>query len=318
MKVLITAPMYCSEQMKDVMEYAYQSFDEVVLNPYRRTMSHEEIASLWSDVDAVIAGVEQWDADFIQTAPPSMKIIARNGIGYDNVDISAAAARGIVVTVTREANSDSVADCTIALMLALARHIIPMDQAVRSGNWGYTVADDLFEKTIGILGFGAIGQRIAKRAAGFSMNILAHDPYLPGDRFAALGAKKAGTEEIYRNADFVVCTGPLTKERYHMINAETLAMMKPTAYLVNTARGGLVDEDALYHALKANQIAGAGLDVFNEEPLRQSPLFELENVVFLPHLGGHSKGATHNMGRMNIDNILAVSTGKPCKNIVAP
>lgn len=318
MKVLITAPMYCSEQMQDIMEYAYQSFDEVILNPYRRTMSHEEISSLWEGADAVIAGVESWDAEFIKKAPASLKIIARNGIGYDNVDLSAAAEKGIVVTVTREANSDSVTDCTMALMLTLARHIIPMDRAVRSGNWGYAVADDLFEKTIGILGFGAIGQRIARRAAGFSMNILAHDPYLPDERFAELGAAKADAEEIFRNADFVICTGPLTKERYHMVNKESLAMMKPTAYLVNTARGGLVDEDALYNALKHQQIAGAGLDVFNEEPLRQSPLFELENVVFLPHLGGHSKGATHNMGRMNIDNILAVSAGKPTKNIVTP
>lgn len=316
MKVLITAPMYCSDQMKDVMEYAYQSFDEVILNPYARTMKQDEIAAMWDGVDAVIAGVESWDADFIAKAPTSLKILARNGIGYDNVDVPAANAKGITVTVTRQANSDAVADCTFALMLALARHIVPMNASVHSGNWGYAVADDVHAKTIGILGFGAIGQRIAKRAAGFEMKILAHDPYLPAERFAELGAAKCEPEEIYRTADYIVCTGPLTKERFHIINAETLSMMKSTAYLVNTARGPLVDEAALYEALKDGKIAGAGLDVFEEEPCRSSPLFGLENVVLLPHLGGHSKGATHNMGRMNIDNILAVSSGTPCGNIV--
>ncbi len=316
MKVFITAPMYCSDQMKDVMEYAYQSFDEVILNPYARTMSQDEIAAMWDGVDAIIAGVESWDAGFITKAPASLKILARNGIGYDNVDVPAANARGVTVTVTRQANSDAVADCTFALMLALARHIIPMNAAVHSGNWGYSVADDVHAKTIGILGFGAIGQRIAKRAAGFEMKILAHDPYLSKERFAELGAVKCEPEEIYPTADYIVCTGPLTKERFHIINAETLSMMKPTAYLINTARGPLVDEAALYEALKSGRIAGAGLDVFEEEPCRVSPLFELENAVLLPHLGGHSKGATHNMGRMNIDNILAVSAGAPCGNIV--
>ena len=316
MKVLITAPMYYSDQMKDVMEYAHQSFDEVILNPFARTMTQEEIAAMWDGADAVIAGVESWDAEFIAKAPAGLKILARNGIGYDNVDVSAANARGITVTVTRQANSDAVADCTFALMLALARHIIPMNAAVHSGSWGYAVADDVHAKTIGILGFGAIGQRIAKRAAGFEMEILAHDPYLSREQIAELGAAKCEPEEIYRAADYIVCTGPLTKERFHIINAETLSMMKRTAYLINTARGPLVDEAALYEALKAGTIAGAGLDVFEEEPCRSSPLFELENAVLLPHLGGHSKGATHNMGRMNIDNILAVSAGAPCKNVV--
>jgi D-3-phosphoglycerate dehydrogenase / 2-oxoglutarate reductase len=316
LKVLITAPMYCSEQMKDVMDYAKSSFDEVILNPYARKMTHSEIAALWSDVDAVIAGVEEWDSAFIASAPPQLTILARNGIGYDNVDLAAAAAKGITVTVTRQANSDAVADCTFAFMLALARRLIPMNAAVHSGKWGYVVADDVFQKTIGILGFGAIGQRIARRAAGFDMKILAFDPYIPAEQFKALNTTSCTAEEIYRSADYIICTGPLTKERHHIINKESLAMMKKTAYVINTARGPLVDEAALYDALKSGTIAGAGLDVFEEEPCYKSPLFELENVVLLPHLGGHSKGATHNMGRMNIDNILAVSAGRPCANIV--
>ena len=317
MKVLITAPMYCSDQMKDVMEYARQSFDEVVLNPYGRTMSQEEIAGLWIDVNALIAGVEVYDAAFLAQAPASLKIIARNGIGYDNVDVEAAKAKKITVTVTRQANSEAVADCTFAMILALARRIPLMDRSVRNGDWGYCVADDVNEKTLGILGFGAIGKGVAKRATGFGMRILAYDPYFDLEAAAQYGVQRANTvEEILKQCDYVTLHMPVTPETVHMINGETLKKMKRTAYLINCARGQLVDEEALYRALKDGEIAGAGLDVFSQEPTRESPLFELENTVFLPHLGGHSKGATHNMGRMNIDNILAVAAGKPCKNIV--
>ena len=316
MKVLITAPMYCGDGMKDVMKYARESFDEVILNPYGRAMTQDEIAALWDGVDALIAGVELYDAAFLSKAPESLKVIARNGIGYDNVDVAAAKERGITVTVTRQANSDAVADCTFAMMLAVVRQIPQMDLSVRTGKWGHCVAADVNHKTLGILGFGAIGKAVAKRAIGFDMKVLAYDPYFDQAAADKLGVQKASIDEILEQSDFVTLHMPVTAETRGMIDQTALSKMKPSAYLINCARGQLVNEDDLTQALKNHEIRGAALDVFCTEPLRESPLFELENTVFLPHLGGHPEGATHNMGVMNIDNILAVLGGKPCKNVV--
>lgn len=316
MKVLITAPMFCSKETEGVIEYAKSIFDEVVLNPYKRTMTISEVKELWSGADAIVTGLERYPADVIAQAPESLKVIARNGVGYETVDVAAAQKRNISVTITRNASSDAVADCAVGLMLAIARKIPYFDHSVRTGQWGYYVATDVCEKTLGILGFGAIGKRVAKRAAGFDMKILAYDPFFDEEYAAKYGVQRADMNEILEASDFVTLHMPVTPETTNMIDAAALKKMKKTAYLINTARGQLVNEKDLYNALKSKEIQGAALDVFSAEPLYESPLFELENTVFTPHLGGHSLGATYKMGLINIDNILKVINHEPCSNLV--
>lgn len=316
MKLLITSPAFGQPHMTPLIEAAKGKADEVVINPYGRTMTIEEVKELWEGVDAIVAGLEPYTADVLANAPSSLKAICRFGVGYDSVDVAAAKAKNIAVTNTPGTNSDAVADLAIGMMIAIARHIPQGDKSVRDGSWNRYTGLSMEGKKLGILGLGAIGKNVAKRAAGFSMDIYAYDPYFDQAFAEKHNVKSAGLEEIFSQCDYITLHLPVLPETAGIVNKETLGKMKPTAYLINAARGPLVNEDDLYDALKNHRIMGAALDVYSQEPLKDSPLFQLDNVVLLPHIGGNTREAATAMGRLAIDNALAIVNGEECRYIV--
>jgi D-3-phosphoglycerate dehydrogenase / 2-oxoglutarate reductase len=227
----------------------------------------------------------------------NLKVIGRAGIGVDNVDIPAATARGIIVMNTPFGNSITTAEHAITLMLALARQIPEADASTRAGKWEKNkfLGVEIFSKTLGVIGCGNIGSIVADRAIGMKMKVIAYDPYLSDDRALDLGVEKVGLEELLRRADFITLHTPLTEKTRNIINAETLKLTKKSLRLINCARGGLIDEGALFKALSSGRIAGAALDVFVTEPTTESPLFALPNVVCTPHLGASTTEAQENV-----------------------
>ena len=237
------------------------------------------------------------DAEAISAAK-KLKVIARAGVGLDNVDIKAATEAGVMVVNAPTSNIISAAELTVGHILSLARHIPAAHASLAAGTWkrsAYTGVE-LFEKTVGIIGLGRIGALITARLQAFGMNVVAYDPYVTSARAQQLGVTLLTLDEVLEQADFISIHMPKTPETTGMISTDQFALMKPTAFIVNVARGGLVDEAALYTALKSRRIAGAGLDVFVAEPPTGSPLLELENVVLTPHLGASTDEAQEKAG----------------------
>jgi D-3-phosphoglycerate dehydrogenase len=258
----------------------------------------ELLAALGKGVDAVlIRSATKMDAEAIAAAK-GLKVIARAGVGLDNVEIPAATAAGVMVVNAPTSNIVSAAELAIGLLLASARFISPAHAALRNGKWArskYTGAE-LFEKTLGIVGFGRIGQLVAARMQAFGMDVVAYDPYLQPARAAQLNVRLVELDELLKISDFITIHLPKTKETANLIGTEALKKVKPTVRIINAARGGVLDEAALYEALKEGRVAGAGLDVFATEPCTDSPLFELDNVVATPHLGASTDEAQERAG----------------------
>jgi D-3-phosphoglycerate dehydrogenase len=258
----------------------------------------ELLAALAAGVDAVlIRSATNMDAEAIAAAK-GLKVIARAGVGLDNVEIPAATAAGVMVVNAPTSNIVSAAELAITLLLASARFISPAHAALRAGKWArskYTGAE-IFEKTLGIVGFGRIGQLVAARMQAFGMDVVAYDPYLAPARAAQLNVRLVDLDELLRLSDFITIHLPKTKETANLIGVEALKKVKPTVRIINAARGGVLDESALYDALKEGRVAGAGLDVFATEPCTDSPLFELDNVVATPHLGASTDEAQERAG----------------------
>ncbi len=258
----------------------------------------ELLAALGAGVDAVlIRSATKMDAEAISAAK-GLKVIARAGVGLDNVDIPASTAAGVMVVNAPTSNIVSAAELAITLLLASARFISPAHAALRAGKWArskYTGAE-IFEKTLGIVGFGRIGQLVAARMQAFGMDVVAYDPYLQPARAAQLGVRLVELDELLKISDFITIHLPKTKETANLIGEEALKKVKPTVRIINAARGGVLDETALLNALKEGRVAGAGLDVFNTEPCTDSPLFELDNVVATPHLGASTDEAQERAG----------------------
>ena len=257
----------------------------------------ELLAALGAGVDAVlIRSATKMDAEAIGVAK-GLKVIARAGVGVDNVDIPVATAAGVMV-VNATSNIVSAAELAITLLLASARFVSPAHAALRAGKWArskYTGAE-LFEKTLGIVGFGKIGQLVAARMQSFGMDVVAYDPYLLPARAAQLGVRLVDLDELLRVSDFITIHLPKTKETANLIGEEALKKVKPTVRIINAARGGVLDEGALYTAITEGRVAGAGLDVFATEPCTDSPLFQLDNVVATPHLGASTDEAQERAG----------------------
>src|SRR5271154_6833220 len=263
--------------------------------------------NLGKDKDKLAAPGPGFDGLAIRSAPKvtaklleqanGLKVIGRAGIGVDNIDIPAATARGIIVMNTPFGNSITTAEHAITLMLALARQIPEADASTRAGKWEKNkfLGVEIFGKTLGVVGCGNIGSIVADRAMGMKMKVIAYDPYLSDERALDLGVEKIGLEELLRRADFITLHTPLTEKTRNIINAETLKLTKKGLRLINCARGGLVDEEALFEALSTGRIAGAALDVFATEPAADSPLFALPNVVCTPHLGAATTEAQENV-----------------------
>jgi D-3-phosphoglycerate dehydrogenase / 2-oxoglutarate reductase len=231
-------------------------------------------------------------ADILSRAT-NLKIVGRAGVGVDNIDVKAATERKVQVINTPSGNAIAAGELAIAFMFALARKVPQATASMKKGEWEKKkfAGIEITGKTLGLLGFGNIGRQVAERAVGLKMKVVAHDPVLPADAVPPTGVRFASFEEVVTKSDFVTLHLPLTPETKNLFNAATIARMKKGAYLINCARGGVVDETALYEAVKSGHLGGAGLDVFEKEPTPMLPLFELENVVASPHIGASTKEA---------------------------
>jgi glyoxylate reductase len=262
------------------------------------------------------------DAEVFNAAP-RLKIVSQLAVGFDNIDIPEATKRGIYVTNTPEVLTDTTADFAWALLMALARRVIEADKYVRTGQWkvgwhpDMMAGRDIYNATIGVVGAGRIGYAVAKRATGFSMKILFYDVVPRPEIEKDFGAKKVDLDTLLRESDFVSIHVPLMKETQHLINEQKLKLMKKTAYLINNSRGPVVDEKALYKALKEGWIAGAGLDVFEQEPTpADNPLLKLDNVAVAPHISSASIETRSKMGEMVAENLVAFFEGKKPPNLL--
>lgn len=256
------------------------------------------LPALSAGVDAVlIRSATQMDAEAIAAAK-GLKVIARAGVGLDNVDIPAATDAGVMVVNAPTSNIVSAAELAISLLLASARFISPAHAALKNGKWARSkfTGAEVFEKTLGVIGFGKIGQLVAHRMQAFGMNVVAYDPYLQPARAAQLGVQLVTLDELLKQSDFITIHLPKTKETTNLIGEEALKKVKPSVRIINAARGGILDEAALYNAIKEGRVAGAGLDVFAKEPCTDSPLFELDQVVATPHLGASTDEAQERAG----------------------
>jgi D-3-phosphoglycerate dehydrogenase len=258
----------------------------------------ELLAALGAGVDAVlIRSATKMDAEAIAAAK-GLKVIARAGVGLDNVDIPAATAAGVMVVNAPTSNIVSAAELAISLLLASARFISPAHAALKAGKWArskYTGAE-LFEKTLGVVGFGRIGQLVAHRMQAFGMNVIAYDPYLQPAKAAQLGVELVDLDELLKRSDFITIHLPKTKETANLIGVDALKKVKKEVRIINAARGGVLDEAALYDAIVEGRVAGAGLDVYVTEPCTDSPLFQLDQVVATPHLGASTDEAQERAG----------------------
>ena len=306
MKVLVTPTSLGASSTLPAMVKLRAAADEIVYNTSGGPLHADQLIPLLADVDGVVAGLDDYTAEVIDAAGPQLKIISRYGVGSDRVDIPAANARGIVVKVTPGANAIAVAELALGLMFGLARSIPALDRAVRAGGWPRSHGMELTGKTLGIVGVGAIGRELAKRAEGIGMSVVGHDPVVDDETMKAAGIAPLSLAELLATADVVSLHVPLLDSTRHIIDAAALASMKKGALLVNTARGGLIDEAAALDALKSGQLGGLALDAYEVEPPAGSPLFELDNVIATPHTGAHTDEATAKMAQMAVDNLLEV------------
>lgn len=316
-KVLVTRPLPGGAAA------ALAGVADVVARDEDAPLAPERLRALAADCAGIVAVLgDRVDAALLAAAP-GLRVVANVAVGYDNVDLAAARARGVVVTNTPDVLTETTADLTWALLLAVARRVVEGDADVRRGafhGWRLNgwLGWDVHGRTLGVVGFGRIGQAVARRAAGFGMRVLYCDPKAaPETLEAQLGAERAEFGELVAAADFVTLHTPLTAATRHLVDAAALARMRPHAILVNVARGPVVDEAALVAALRAGRIGGAGLDVYEDEPALAPGLADLPNVVLLPHVGSATHETRARMARMAVDNVCAVLQGREPPNRVA-
>ena len=282
---------------------------EVVLNPLERAPTEADMVALIKDVDVLISGTEPVNARVFEAAN-KLKGIAKHGVGYENIDLAAAKNRNIPVAIAGGTITNSVADMTMALLLGLARKIPLGDRAVKEGRWPRAVGVELKGKQLGIVGLGQIGKAVCRRAKGFEMEVIACDTYHDADFAAQWQVQYVELDVLLKTADFVSLHAPGGAETRRLIDSNRLALMKPTAYLINTARGELVDEGALFEALKHDRLAGAALDVFEVEPPGANPLFGLDNFIAAPHSAGQTNEGLNAMGQITCDNAMKMLKGE--------
>ena len=270
-----------------------------------------ELLSALGTANAVLVrSATKMDAEAIAAAP-NLKIIARAGVGLDNVDVPAASAAGVLVVNAPTSNIVSAAELAVSLLLAVARNVVPANLALKNGQWKRSQFGgvELQGKTVGIIGMGKIGMLVAQRLAGFDMKFVAYDPYVNAAPSGGPEIKMVSLDELLAESDFVTIHIPKTDETKGLINAAALAKMKPTSFVINAARGGVLDEAALFTAITSGTIAGAGLDVYATEPCTDSPLFGLDNVVATPHLGASTEEAQEKAGIAVAESVVAAFAG---------
>ncbi len=316
-KILITTRSFRrmeGEHKQILIDAGYEMVD----SPFQRPVEAHELADLLVDIDAAILGVDDVSAEAFSKAN-KLKVVSRYGVGVDKVDLAAATDKGIVVTNTPGGNANAVAELALGFMLSLSRNIPRQDRQVRGEDWSLLKGVELAGKTLGILGMGRIGQRVAELANVFGMTILFYDPYAPSDDFLnRVPCQSSEVERILTDSDFVSLHLPLLPQTANMIDADALSKMKNTAFLINTARGGVVDEVALNDALISRTIAGAAFDAFAEEPSIGNPLIQHDNFISTPHAGSSTEQTTLRMGLMASQNALAVLNGERPEFVVNP
>lgn len=281
--------------------------------------SKSDVIKELQDADAGIIDVEPYGEDIFSQVKDRTKLLVRFGVGFDKVDLKAASANGIAIARTTGANTTAVAEMALTLMLSCRRKINQAQSRVKSGIWVKDIGNEIIGATVGIIGFGSIGQRLAKLLSGFDCKIMVYDPFSDKALLDKLGVEPVSLETIFKEADCISIHVPYTKETHHMINNDSFDMMKSTAVIVNTARGNIIDEYALYQALKNGKIAGAGVDVFAQEPLPvMSPLLTLDNGVFTPHVSSQTVESLWNIYKMAIDIGSDFFSGKQVPHILNP
>ena len=311
MKILVTPTTITPDSDIPAMKKLRAFSDSVVFNTTGKPLPEDALLPLIDGCDGCIAGLDNYSAKVIESAK-SLRVISRYGAGYDQVDLASAKANNVVVCNTPGANSQAVADLTFGLLLCVARKLPILDRMTREGGWPRSNGVELYGKTIGILGLGAVGKAVAKRASGFSMRILAYDPVINLEFAGANGVISVDFDTVIREADFLCLHMPLNDETRLVISSGVMKAMKKGAIIVNTARGGIVDEDAACELLASGHLGGMGLDVYEEEPPKRTALFDLENVVLTPHTAAHTAEATANMADMSVQNLIDVLSGREC------
>lgn len=314
--VLVTPKSYgvADESLKTELQEQAAS---VVFNQHGRLYTPEELVSLITDVDAVIAGNEIFDANVINKAK-RLKVISRYGVGLENIDLKAATNQGIIVTNTPGANADSVAELTLGLIINLTRRICELNRATKSGQWLYRRAFSLKDKTIGVIGYGAIGREVVLRLKPFGCRVIVNDHHR-SENSAADGFEFCSKDYLISNADLISLHLPLNNATRGFVDKKFLDEMKEGAFLVNTARGELVDEAAIAASIESGKLAGYGADVFiGEKPDASNPLLKLDQAIATPHCGSHTDHALNSVGRMALDNLIKVLNGQKPDHVVNP
>lgn len=300
------ATLICEEARKLLLDAGF----EIISNDTGRILSRDEQKDLIKDAYAIVAGTEKYDADMLSVCK-NLKVVTRFGVGTDNFDLETMRKMGVQVGVI--ANHNAVAEFALTLILSAMKNLPRYDAVVREGKWSRFPMRELSKKTVGIVGFGRIGKRLAELLAGFDVELLAYDPYMNEAAAAERMVTPVSLDELLARSDVVSLHLPAMEQTYHMMNAETIGKMKDGAYLVNTSRGALVDEKALYDALVSGKITAAGLDVYEKEPVTaDNPLFGLENNVLAPHVSALSFETNYNGGIICAESIVQVyNGGKP-------
>lgn len=313
MKVLVTATNYSKycQAGKKILENAGC---EILENPHGRPYTFDELKEIVEDIDGVVVGVDDWNEDVFKLAP-KLKGMARFGVGVDNIDLNAAKEHGIIVCNSPGINSSAVAEQAVALLLSLIRNIPEMNSAVRKGEWPRPMFHELKSRTIGFLGFGAIARNVAQRLAGFGPEMIAYDKYPNQEAADKLGVRLVSQEEVLKESDIISIHLPATDETKHLINKETIQQMKDGVYIVNTARGSIVNEADMAEALESGKAAGFGTDVFEHEPIDLSgPLFKYDNYIATPHVSAETFENCETTSVVTARALLAVFEGREPEN----
>jgi gluconate 2-dehydrogenase len=316
--------LVCRQTFDEVIEALEERYEVEHNQEHDAPWSADELRRRLADKDGALAsGADRIDAAVVDAAP-KLKAVCNVAVGYNNLDVAALTARGILATNTPGVLDETTADTTFTLMLAAARRLTESERWLRAGHWKGWKNDqmlgvDVHHATLGIVGMGRIGQAVAKRAKGFSMRVLYHNrKRCPASVERATGAKYATLEKLLRESDFVSLNLPYTPESHHLIGAKQIALMKPTAVLINAARGGIVDDAALADALKNRRIRAAGLDVFEGEPKVHPGFLELDNVALVPHIGSATRATRMAMNMLAVKNLVAALSGERPPNLVNP
>jgi len=316
-KVLVTATNYsklCANAKQLLLDYGC----EIMENPYGRPLTFEELKEVVGSVDGVIAGVDTWNEEVFQLAP-QLQGIARFGVGVDNIDLAAARKYGIQVTNVPRGNANAVAELAVGLMIAVRRSIPLLDQSTKNGGWDRFVGSELAGGTVGLLGFGNIAQLTAKKLKGFDVDLIAYDKYPDAAKAAEYGVKLTTFEQVLTDSDIVSMHLPSLNETYHIMNDGAFSMMKSSAVFINTARGAVVDEQALARALTSGVIAGAAIDVYEAEPVSaDNPILRTRNLITTPHTAAETYETYERVSMVTAQALLDIFEGREPQHLLTP